>query len=166
MSDHYPIGLCWKMKNSQKTANHKLISYRRTKSLNFEHLSESINCKLLNENLPSVDTQVRNFTSTLNSELVKHAPIIHKRVKLNKQPTWSNEDILQHIKKRNNYKNRGDFENYKIYRNQTKELIKKAKKNYYGEILQRSKENSKKVWNLVKEISEKNPLKRYLSTER
>ena len=104
MSDHYPIGLCWKMKNSQKTANHKLISYRRTKSLNFEHLSESINCKLLNENLPSVDTQVRNFTSTLNSELVKHALIIHKRVKLNKQPTWSNEDILQHIKKRNNYK--------------------------------------------------------------
>ena len=76
-----------------------------------------------------------------------------------KKPVWSNQEIMDSIKKRNMYKKNKDHTNYRLQRNSTKTLIKRTKMNYH-DALRNSKENTKKMWKSVKEISGINKVKK------
>ena len=152
MSDHYPVGICWKTKRQKNTNIHEVISYHRTKDLNYDLMSTNIHKKLLDiqqNNISNVDVLVTKFVTILTSEIESHAPLVKKRVKHNKQPVWFNTNILMHINKRNSYKISGDMKNYRVYRNLTKGLTQKTKETYYKHILKMSKGNTRKVWQYI-----------------
>ena len=64
------------------------------------------------------------FLSVLN----KHAPIKEKRVKRPNKSAWLNEEITTAQKNRDFYHKKQDWENFKLWRNKTKSLIRTAKK--------------------------------------
>ena len=67
-------------------------------------------------------------------------------------PAWMNSDIREAMRCRDRYKEKGDFTNYRIWRNKVVMLIKKAKKNLYVKTLNENKKNPSKLWKCMKEV--------------
>ena len=66
----------------------------------------------------------------------KHAPLKQHRVKKVKQPDWLTPEIIDSIKTRDHYKAIGDTSEYKIWRNNVVNQIKKAKKYNYEKLIE------------------------------
>ena len=158
MSDHYPVGLTWRMKIRRKCTGHNVISYRKFSKSDYEIMSDNIYSSLDHETFSILDVneQVNLFTTSVKTELNKCAPATNKRVKRTKQPVWFNQEIKSSINIRNMFKNKGDFSSYKLHRNRTKHLIRKTKKKYYQDMLHSASGNSKKLWKCVRDITGKN----------
>ena len=86
------------------------------------------------------------------SVLSKHAPIKEKRVKRAKKSTWLTEEITAAQKIRDYYHKKQDWENFKLWRNKTKSLIRTAKKAYFENAVNENWENSF-FWKHVKDIT-------------
>ena len=61
----------------------------------------------------------------------KHALIKTKRVKREFQPEWHDEDIKHATKQRDMYHQSRNWSQYKYWRNQTTQLIRTAKKDFF-----------------------------------
>ncbi len=66
-----------------------------------------------------------------------------------------NEDILQHMSQCDHYKEIGDEESYRTSRNRTVEMIKQAKTEYYINVIEQNKSNSKMLWDHLRQIAPK-----------
>ena len=77
-----------------------------------------------------------------------------RRVKLKKQPLWFTDEIHRNISLRNECKDKGDYFNYKKYRNKVKNMIKTSKAKHYKHILHEAKGDSKKCGNISKNYQE------------
>ena len=89
------------------------------------------------------------FIKTLN----KHAQIKSKRVKHDSQPDWLTEDIKNAIKTRDAYHKHKNWSQYKVWRNKTSTLIRKAKKDLFSKSIAENKTNSY-LWKHVKNLTE------------
>ena len=67
-------------------------------------------------------------------------PIEPDESKLKKLPEWYNQDIALARKKRDHFKRRKQWSEYKMFRNKTKDLIRKAKRNHFSETITKSKD--------------------------
>ena len=76
------------------------------------------------------------FLSVLN----KHAPIKEKRVKRAKKSAWLTEEITAAQKNRDYYHKKQDWENFKLWRNKTKSLIRTAKKAFFENAINENNE--------------------------
>ena len=88
------------------------------------------------------------FLSVLN----KHAPIKEKRVKRAKKSAWLTEEITAAQKNRDYYHKKQDWENFKVWRNKTKSLIRTAKKAFFENAINVNRDNSF-LWQHVKDIT-------------
>jgi exonuclease III len=133
LSDHYPVGLCWRYFTSKADQNnkHKVISYRRTCDINFPEFRDKIATDLQHISFSeNVDKSVSDFNTTITNEIDRTAPLITKRVKIDKQPMWFTHNISLLIQKRNQYKKKKDYDNYRLYRSKVSKEIKCAKKKH------------------------------------
>ena len=73
------------------------------------------------------ETFIQNFMTVFD----KHAPIKTKRVKLESQPDWYNEDIKFASKQRDMYHKSRNWPQYKHLRNKTIQLMRAAKKAFF-----------------------------------
>lgn len=85
----------------------------------------------------------------------QHAPWKERRVKLPLQPEWISDDIQQQMKTRDNFLRQKDQSNHKLWRNKVVSMIRKAKMDYYINIINRSKNNSKDMWKYFRELDPK-----------
>ena len=76
------------------------------------------------------------------------------------QPKWFSNEISQEIKKRDmllkkarKSQTESDWSEFKRVKNKVIELIRDTKSNYFKEKVSESKNNTKKLWNLIKCLS-------------
>ena len=137
----------------------------------FSHFDEdlylsSLENKISNISKHHLDTNNKydSFHTALIQTLDEHAPykkISRKESKLKLKP-WLTKGILKSIKLKNIlYKkfirNKDPFiyTRYKTYRDKINKLTKLSKKNYYQAYFNKYKNNSKKIWSGIKEITNK-----------
>ena len=98
MSDHYPVGISWKIRNRWSEGYHKVMEYRKVRQINSEVFSLNIEKSLKNElnDSDNVNTKVILFTDIIIREMDKTAPKL-KRHK--KQLKWFTKEIEDFIKK-------------------------------------------------------------------
>ena len=93
----------------------------------------------------------------------KHAPIRHKRVGKQK-PSWFTNDLIVKIRNRDYLKKKaissGDnhlWTQYKKARNNTNNAIKQTKKQYFEDNLETYKNDQRKTWSLLNELTSRKP---------
>ncbi|CAG2217543.1 unnamed protein product [Mytilus edulis] len=101
---------------------------------------------------PSVCLQL--FYDMLNKVLDKHAPVVEKRVKKDRQPDWYNSEIIYARNMRDKYNALGLWSEYRFWRNKTKQIIENSKKNYYKNMVKDSND-SKSLWKCLHSLNPK-----------
>ena len=156
ISDHYPICLTRKEVNKDKKNSHSTITYRNFKKFDQNEflldLQSTPFYKIEFEDNPSVCLQL--FYDMLNKVLDKHAPVVEKRVKKERQPDWYNSEIIYARNMRDKYNALGLWSEYRFWRNKTKQIIENSKKNYYKNMVKDSKD-SKSLWKCLHSLNPK-----------
>ena len=128
LSDHYPV--CFTRQTSKlqtEKRNHNSIKYRSFMVFEISAFLEDLNTEIERFKCSKSDLNL-NFSSwnaLLLSVLNKHAPI--KRAK---KSAWLTEEITAAQKNRGYYHKKQDWENFKLWRNKPKRLIRTAKKSF------------------------------------
>ena len=156
MSDHYPVCITRKLYKVEKSSKHIEIKYRDFKKVDetsfLNDLSE-VNFGII-EQIQDPNAVLNTFYSLIFGTVEKHAKIKVKRVRNQFKPSWLTPDINEARHKRDLYHKRKDDTNYKYWRNKVIDLIKKAKEQYYKQVIEENK-NSSDIWNYIKELGPK-----------
>ena len=127
-----------------------------------EDLGKTKSLDLLKHN--SVDEMFKRFQNKFVEIVDKNAPYkrLSNRERKLKQNPWITKSILQSVKMKNkrynNYIKKQDtfwYERYKFYQSKVTMLISKRKRNHLRAFFQENLNNSKKLWNKVKELVNK-----------
>lgn len=96
------------------------------------------------------------FKRTFMKIADKHAPFMTMRIRSSTLP-WLNENIRNLIKVRNFYHKKAqksgfcnDWAIYRAIRNKVVSQIRYAKRNYYSNLVEENKNDSRKLWNAMK----------------
>lgn len=160
ISDHFLLIFVLDFNTINKTIYSKVriindenkISYINTlKSTNFDDI--------LNDNNPQ--SAFTKFFNIIDPIVTSNFPIKNIKIKNNSYP-WLNQDIIKDIKKEKKLylKAKSTFVNIEYHKNKHKEFkqslakkIRKAKTKYHEKFIKENKNDSKKIWNLIKEES-------------
>ena len=82
----------------------------------------------------------------------KHVPLKQHRVKKIKQPEWLTSEIIDSIKTRDHYEAIGDTDQYKKWRNNVVNLIRKAKKKNYEKLIEEGANQPTTIWKIFSEL--------------
>lgn len=95
-----------------------------------------------------------------NGIIDEHLPLKQKRVKRKVQPKWFNAEILKGIKARDKFLNKAgksqaesDWNAFKQAKNSVTQLIRSTIQPYFKDKINENKNNSRKLWNLIKCLS-------------
>lgn len=164
ISDHYPIYTVLLAQNSPKSIprQFKLRDFKHFNQDNFLGelnyvLTNTMNTSISND----VDTTWNAFKSSFNKVCHTHAPLKEIRVKERNNP-WMNNSILEAQYKRDHLhklsvqtKDNDIFQKYRYMRNLVTSMIKRAQREYYDSELQKSKNDSRKMWATLKHLTNK-----------
>ena len=120
------------------------------------------------------ETDMQNAFSLFHSKWIelycKHFPKQKITYKYNNRKPWLFEGLKEGIKQKNElylkYNRIRSVANeiqYKTYRNKLNSILKFAEKKYHSDLLDESKHNIKKTWQIIKNIINKNTAKKYHS---
>ena len=98
-----------------------------------------------------VDSKLGMLISKVHNVLNKHAPLSVKRIKHAQKPKWINSEILMLMKRRDTLKRLGLTNEYKFVRNLVINRIKLAKQKYYETCIIGARDDSRKLWKILKE---------------
>ena len=73
------------------------------------------------ESDPSICIQI--WYSIFNSVLNKHAPVVTKRVRRDRQPEWYNSEVIYARRMRDKFHKLGMWDEYRFWRNKTKQVL-------------------------------------------
>ena len=100
-----------------------------------------------------VDSKLGMLISKVHNVLNKHAPLSVKRIKHAQKPKWINSEILMLMKRRDTLKRLGLTNEYKFVRNLVVNRIKLAKQKYYETCIIEARDDSRKLWKILKDVS-------------
>jgi len=119
----------------------------------------SLNCDSHKDSGKRKDVTVNNFNSTLSTLLDKHAPKSKRTVVEHTPNPWINDQIIQAKRERRRRENDWrkskltvHLDIYKEHCQNVKNLIEKEKSEYYRNIINESKGNQKKLFNIVNSL--------------
>uniref|UniRef100_A0A8C7Z1Z2 ribonuclease H n=1 Tax=Oryzias sinensis TaxID=183150 RepID=A0A8C7Z1Z2_9TELE len=105
-----------------------------------------------------VNASLNTFMETFGKIVEKHAPLRKRTVKSNSAP-WLDEELLSLMKRRDNAKKVAsnskhveDYTNYRILRNRVTKLNFLKKKEYFGQKICGSMNDSKRLWKVLQEL--------------
>ena len=162
MSDHLPVIVNRKFLCSMNNGNQQTITYRDVKSLNKDQFISSLHeapwdCAFVFEDPNDV---VDAWYKIFNGIIDEYLPLKQKRVKRKVQPKWFNADVLKGIKARDKLLRKarksqaeGDWNAFKQAENGVTHLIKITKQSYFRDKFNENNNNSRKLWNLIKCLS-------------
>ena len=141
------------MKTTYKKSQPKIINYRSYKYFNSESFREELIQIEANGN--NCDEGFKNFTSSCNVILNKHAPQKKMYVRGNQSPFMNktSKAIMQRSKLRNLFLKERTEENRNNYvkqRNLSVTLFRKSKRKFFGSLNETHLCNNKKFWGVVK----------------
>ena len=97
----------------------------------------------------AMDTWEKLFMEVVNT----HAPLRERRVKRPRQPGWLTEEITEAMDKRDSLKQSRDFPNYKLWRNKVVRMLKEANADYYINLIEENRRDTRALWAALREIS-------------
>ncbi|CAG2241242.1 unnamed protein product [Mytilus edulis] len=100
------------------------------------------------------ESNVDNLLLPLPQALDKHAPVVKKRVKRDRQPEWYNSEIIYARNMRDKYNALGLWSEYRFWRNKTKQIVDNSKKNYYKNMVKDSND-PKTLWKCLHSLNPK-----------
>ena len=128
------------------------ISYRKTKQLNEElFCNDSVAAMLVD--FPSVGNLRTKYFNEINN---RHCPTITKRIKRQTQPKWITAEILDLLCRRDLEKKLNKHNEYKIFCNKCKLLIKQSKITCYKETIDKCKNDRRELVKCFNELGVKN----------
>ncbi|KAL9956972.1 hypothetical protein ACROYT_G038543 [Oculina patagonica] len=109
---------------------------------------------------PCQKPALTTFGVVIRSSHGVHLPLKQKRVKRKVQPKWFNTEILKGIKARDKLLNKArksqterDWNAFNRAKNTVTQLIRRTKQPYSKDKVTENKNNSRKLWNLIKCLS-------------
>ena len=156
ISDHFPIccTINTKLTKERTNAGHSYVTYRCFKK--FDEMA------FLNELSTAPFHLVRNFNDPnqalcewykiFYAILDKHAPLKQKRVKKHRLPKWITPQIQLAMKRRDELKAARKFDLYKRQRNIVKNLVIKAKKKFFNDMISENSDISS-LWRAINILS-------------
>ena len=164
ISDHLPVIVTRKFITCPKNNKdqHTTITYRDIKGLNKEQFVSSLqeapwDCAFVFEDTNDV---VDAWYKVFNDIIDEHLPLKQKRVKRKVQPKWFNTEILKGIKARDKLLVKArksqaerDWNAFKRAKNTVTQLIRSTKQSYFKDKVTENRNNSRKLWNLIKCLS-------------
>ena len=142
------------MKTTFKKFKPKIITYRSYKSFSNDKFREALQQIECNEN--NCDSTFGNFISSCNRILDEHAPQKKRYLKGN-QPPFMNKTLVKAIMVRSKLgnvflknKTEENRSNYSKQRNLCVTLLRKSKREYFGNLNEKKLCDNKKFWNVVK----------------
>ena len=134
ISDHFPICFTRKINNKVTKSCHTTTTYRCFKTFDEElflkDLSEEFSKYSISES--DIEDDFSVWYNIFTKQLNQHAPVKTKRVKTKQMPLWFNPEITAARKNRDFYRKRKLWTEYKKYRNLSKSLIRKAKRQHFS----------------------------------
>ena len=143
-------------KATLKRTEHKTITYRSFKSFNEQAFLKDLSARLstFEYSQNDSDDNFENWNTVFITILNDHAPIKTKRVKRDVKPEWMTNEIASAQRNRDRYHKKKDWENYKYWRNKTKTLIRKSKRDFFTNAINETK-NNKFLWDHINDIQGK-----------
>ena len=157
ISDHFPICFTRKINNKIQKTEHITTRYRSFKNFNEDSFRADLASDLNNFTVdqPDINKDISVWYNIIQKHLDQHAPYKTSRVKTKKLPEWYNQEIALARRKRDNFKQRKLWADYKVFRNKTKDLIRKAKRNHFSDTVTKSKD-TKTIWQHFRKVNNKN----------
>ncbi len=161
ISDHSLVYAFRKLSTGLSRKGHSTVSYRNFKNFNSSSFRNDI-CQqnwdiIMNFDNPNDMWHV--WKDTFNSVAEKHAPLRTKRVRASKSP-WITPELKRRMHQRDVLKikasrsnNPGDWAAFKQIRNLVNNEIKNAKALYYTNALHENKNNQRKTWNIINDLT-------------
>lgn len=154
VSDHYPICVTRKYSQSRENLSDNEISYRNTKHFDENSfMSDMFNAPWQNVNkCKTADEALATWSTIYQTILDKNMPITTKRVKRARQPDWISEEIKDGIHTRDFHKRKGNFQEYKVWRNKVVKMVREAKSKFYTNAIESHKRNPTVLWKHLKGV--------------
>ena len=143
LSDHLPTTTLGKYNNEAKSnKKHKTFKYRDFKSMDIQGFVQSLK------------------EAPWDTAFILFAPIKQKRVKRKCQPAWFTSKLNKRILERNNLLKKArksqrveDWSLYKMSKNGVTRSIRQSKKDYFKTQVAENRNNPKKLWKLIKNLT-------------
>ena len=147
VSDHFPVCFTRKSNNKPAKCEHITTTYHCFKLFNENVFINDLSIDLNNFNISSfnINDAISEWSNIVLKHLDNHAPIKIKRLKTKRLSDWYNDDTEISRKQRDLCKRRNQWAEYKRYRNKTKYLIRKAKREHFFQISLNSKD-TRTIW--------------------
>ena len=132
---------------------------------NFLHGLSQLNWDVI-QNYDDPNDIWRVWVDMLMNVVNKHAPIRETRIGKKRSP-WITPNILQRMRSRDYFKKKfettKDISTWNLYkkaRNEVNNNLKQSKRDYFSTNLDLAKNDQKKTWNLINQLSSRNVSKR------
>jgi hypothetical protein len=139
---------------SVKKERHISIVYRNCKQIVESEFLKDLSYVQFNkvEYVEDPNDAFKIWYNLFNEILNKHAPIVTKRVKRDKQSEWYNTEVQYDREMRDTFKKLDMWDEYKFWRNRTKQILDEAKQNFYNNMLNESKD-PKIIWKCIHSLN-------------
>ena len=156
ISDHFPVCITRKVNKKISKKDHTTTTFRC-----FNHFDDSaflndlqISLSSFSANSTYIDIDFSRWHNIIIEQLDSHAPVKSKRVKHQRLPAWFTPEISLMQTLRDSSKRQKQWSDYKRYRNKTATLIRSAKRKYFSDSINNSK-NSKFIWQHLRSVDNK-----------
>ena len=154
VSDHFPVCITRKVSNKISKNNHTSTTYRSFKNFNEEQFLHDLSVDLEEFTLCqlNVEDDFNAWFSIILKNLDMHAPFKNRRVKGKRLPDWFTSDIIEMQRKRDTSKRLKQWDNYRKFRNKTRQMIRHAKRKYFSDTVDNCKD-TKAIWKHLRSVS-------------
>ena len=171
ISDHSLVYAFRKLSTGFSSRGHSTVTYRNFKNFNSTNFRNDMRQQnwddILNYDDPNNMWHV--WKDTFNNVAERHAPLQTKRVRVSKSP-WITPELKQCMHERDVLKIKAsrsndpdDWKVFKRSRNLVNSEIKNAKALYYANALHENKNNLKKTWNIINELTSRKQYNSHVS---
>ena len=152
----------FKGQGTKQKKHNNVFVYRDLKRLDKERFVEELNEAPWDTAFifDDIDDTVSCWYEIFNSILDNLLPARQKKVKCKSQPIWFTRDIHEKIKEWDvlfkKAKRSGNLEGWTVFKqakNRVRDLIRKAKEHHFKNQFAESKDNSKKLWGLIRNLT-------------
>lgn len=135
LRDHYPICFSRKIGCNISKNEHKTTMYGSFKTFNESQFLPDLAADMEPFSNLSPESDINKdctaWYSAIQRQLDRHAPLKTKRVKSKRLLEWFNQEMFETRKLRDRSKQIGNWSDYKQYRNKTKDLMRRRKKQHF-----------------------------------
>ena len=155
ISDHFPTCITLNYHICKyKVKVHTEINFRNFNNFNIDVLMRDRDFEALQGvfSITDPDKALDFWLNIVRSIFDKHAPLCTKRIKRHVKIPWYSKAIEMEIKKRDQLLKSGSRELFKKQRNYVKLLIRRAKKEYFQNLIYNSN-SPKSIWDAIHQIT-------------